>query len=541
MDSSTHNALQGCVASLQSSMQLLESSINILDSGVSDYPRLTKVLQTTRHFELVSENELVTAQSSLLSEIQPEVSVLLSRVETYLDKLERREQSLIAKAELQEGRLSQPSRSGTQANSAAKSRICHPLNLDLISFHCMATSIRTCLHSSLKVQRALSLQPQCLTTTISQRRSLRTKPQVTKSSVPDYAFAFDIDGVLLREATPIPGARDALLRLQREKIPFILLTNGGGKSEPERVADLSSRLDVELDTGMFVQSHTPFGEYGHYKEGTVLVVGGDYDKCQRVAKENYGFQKVVTPGDIICAYPDIWPFAKVFADYYKQFAKPLPKPIIPGAQGDETLKIDAIFVYNDPRDWGLDSTIILDLLLSSQGRLGTLSPKNNDPSLPNSGFLQDGQPNLYYSNPDLWWASSYHLPRLGQGGFREAFRGLWTAATNGAELKQTIIGKPYQSTYEFAEQRLRQHRKRLFGSTGLNDPLRKVYMVGDNPESDIRGANGYRSPYGSLWSSLLVKTGVYREGNVPSCEPTVITKDVGEAVEWAIEDAKKMT
>ena len=32
-------------------------------------------------------------------------------METHLDKLERREKSLIAKAELQEGRLSQPSRS----------------------------------------------------------------------------------------------------------------------------------------------------------------------------------------------------------------------------------------------------------------------------------------------------------------------------------------------------------------------------------------------------------------------------------------------
>lgn len=29
-------------------MQLLESSINILDTGVGDYPRLAKVLQTTR-------------------------------------------------------------------------------------------------------------------------------------------------------------------------------------------------------------------------------------------------------------------------------------------------------------------------------------------------------------------------------------------------------------------------------------------------------------------------------------------------------------
>lgn len=48
MDTSSHAALQGCVSSLRTSMQQLESSINILDSGVSDYPRLAKVLQTTR-------------------------------------------------------------------------------------------------------------------------------------------------------------------------------------------------------------------------------------------------------------------------------------------------------------------------------------------------------------------------------------------------------------------------------------------------------------------------------------------------------------
>lgn len=45
------------------------------------------------------------------------MSNLLSRVETYLDKLERREKSLIAKAELQEGRLQQPSRASQGAKS----------------------------------------------------------------------------------------------------------------------------------------------------------------------------------------------------------------------------------------------------------------------------------------------------------------------------------------------------------------------------------------------------------------------------------------
>ena len=66
-------------------------------------------VQFQQHFELVSESSLQDAQSSLLSEIQPEVSALLGRVETHLDKLERREQSLIAKAELQEGRLNRTS------------------------------------------------------------------------------------------------------------------------------------------------------------------------------------------------------------------------------------------------------------------------------------------------------------------------------------------------------------------------------------------------------------------------------------------------
>ncbi|GAM87113.1 hypothetical protein ANO11243_051340 [Dothideomycetidae sp. 11243] len=109
MSMSTNATLEGCVTSLRSSMQLLDSSINILSTGVHDLPRLSTVLQTTRHFELVSETDLVAAQSTLISEIEPEISALLGRVNTYLDALARREQSLAAKAELQEGRLSRAS------------------------------------------------------------------------------------------------------------------------------------------------------------------------------------------------------------------------------------------------------------------------------------------------------------------------------------------------------------------------------------------------------------------------------------------------
>ncbi|KAE9963972.1 hypothetical protein BLS_008773 [Venturia inaequalis] len=104
------HSLQGCVSSLRETIGTLSSSIRTLDQGVNDFPRLAKVLQTTR-----------SAQSALLSEIQPEVTSLLTRVSTYLDKLERREQSLIAKHDLQQGRLDSSSSTRPASRGRPKS------------------------------------------------------------------------------------------------------------------------------------------------------------------------------------------------------------------------------------------------------------------------------------------------------------------------------------------------------------------------------------------------------------------------------------
>lgn len=88
----------------------------------------------------------------------------------------------------------------------------------------------------------------------------------------------------MRQKDPIPRAREALLHLQQQRIPFILLTNGGGKTEAERVEELSGILGVSLDTSTFIQSHTPFADFHELKRSTVLVVGGDADKCRLVAE-----------------------------------------------------------------------------------------------------------------------------------------------------------------------------------------------------------------------------------------------------------------
>ncbi|KAJ5095621.1 DASH complex subunit Spc19 [Penicillium alfredii] len=111
-------SLSSSVSSLQSSLQLLDNSINTLDSGVNDFPRLCKVLQTTRHFELLPEPTLREAQQSLLDEITPSIAHLLSLASNHVEKLARREQGLKAKCDLQEGRLSSNSDARSSATRA---------------------------------------------------------------------------------------------------------------------------------------------------------------------------------------------------------------------------------------------------------------------------------------------------------------------------------------------------------------------------------------------------------------------------------------
>ncbi|KFY41011.1 hypothetical protein V495_05104 [Pseudogymnoascus sp. VKM F-4514 (FW-929)] len=376
----------------------------------------------------------------------------------------------------------------------------------------------------------------------------QSTPQDNNSTVPappDFAFAFDIDGVLLRSSKSLPGASSTLRFLNKHSIPFILLTNGGGKHETERVAELSSRFDVPLSLENFVQSHTPFQEmvngseeYKALKDKTIFVTGNDQERVRDIAYR-YGFKNVVTPGDILTAHPNIWPFAALHASHYSSIAKPLP----PGP-----LKIDAIFVFSDPHDWALDTQIILDLLLSSKGRpaqahlllsskgeLNTYSAKNGDRSLPNNGWLQDGQPKLIFSNPDLFWATSHPLSRLGQGGFRAAFQGVWDEVTDGAELTKLVMGKPTQQTYLYSERVLQKHRVELLSALHKDvGELKQVFMIGDNPESDIRGANNFKSPTGTSWDSILVKTGVWQEGKPPKYEPKKIVDNVQAAVKWAL-------
>ncbi|KAI9822207.1 MAG: hypothetical protein M1826_000516 [Phylliscum demangeonii] len=113
--------LQSSVSSLQTSLHLLQTSIHTLHNGVQDFPRLSRVLETRRHFELSSEAHLVAAQAHVRADIQPEIERLLSAVERCVERMARREQSLIAQADLLAARLAgREGREGTESGEGVK-------------------------------------------------------------------------------------------------------------------------------------------------------------------------------------------------------------------------------------------------------------------------------------------------------------------------------------------------------------------------------------------------------------------------------------
>lgn len=327
-----------------------------------------------------------------------------------------------------------------------------------------------------------------------------------------FAFAFDIDGVLIRGGKVIPEALEAMKILNGDnqygiKIPYIFVTNGGGKTEAERCLQLSNQLKIDVSPGQFICGHTPMREMAE-KYNTVLVVGGEGEKCRQVA-EGYGFKDVVTPGDIIKDNADTTPFRKLTDEEYKNSR----------ARNFGEIEIDAIFVFADSRDWAADQQIILDLLMSKNGRLGTRSET-----------FDEGPP-VFFSHNDVVWSTSHDLTRIGMGALRVSLEAMFKAVT-GRELKTTAFGKPQIGTFQFATRLLQQWRK---DTHGIDSPPDTVYFVGDTPESDIRGTNEYDEHAENDWYSILVRTGVFQEGTKPRFSPRATVDNVLEAVNHGVE------
>ncbi|KAM9927450.1 hypothetical protein OXX80_010281, partial [Metschnikowia pulcherrima] len=401
----------------------------------------------------------------------------------------------------------------------------------------------------------------------------KKKSVIDHPRVASYAFCFDIDGVILRGPDTIPQAVEAIRMLNGDnkyniKVPSIYVTNGGGKPEKVRAEDLSKRLETEIKIDQIIQGHTPMRDLVPvYKN--VLVVGGVGNVCRHVA-ESYGFKNVYTPLDILKWNPAVSPYHDLTEEETQCCRHDVDFSKTP---------IDAILVFADSRNWAADQQIILELLLSKNGVMGTESK------------TYDEGPEIYFAHSDFIWATNYKLNRYGMGALQVSIAALYKEHT-GHELKVHRFGKPQAGTFRFANKILSKWRKGMLdehlkklsvndpnaeeadilinedgeefinqaklesgnyedeyeeddgkiidklGELSVQDkitlqmpPASTVYFVGDTPESDIRFANSHDDS----WFSVLVKTGVYQDGTVPKYKPKHLCENVLEAVKFAIE------
>jgi HAD superfamily hydrolase (TIGR01456 family) len=308
-----------------------------------------------------------------------------------------------------------------------------------------------------------------------------------------------MDGVLLKGSNVIPGAPRALKLLQERNIPWIVMTNGGGISESQRAQVLTEKLGFKVDVEQIVQSHTPMVSIPGKEKQTVLVIGGIRDNTRAVAQE-YGFKRVLITADYVKTAPSISPFKNKETIEFGQYV-----------EGIEDMKVDKILVFNDPRDLWTDIQVVSDIL-----------KKNPDT-------------HVVFSNNDWLWANEYPSPRYGQGVVRFLFEQMYREEI-GKPLNRTILGKPTKFAYDFAHHVLINRSLQLsgletcheshleFGQEVSQSHMKQVFMVGDNPASDIIG--GYN--YG--WNTALVRTGVYKDGDKLPCPPTVIGDTVHDVV-----------
>jgi HAD superfamily hydrolase (TIGR01456 family) len=322
-------------------------------------------------------------------------------------------------------------------------------------------------------------------------KSTFTRHATRNFSTKGMAIAMDIDGVLLRGGKAIPGAVSVIQDLDRLKIPYVFLTNGSGTTEEKKAESLGNILGIKVAAENMLVASSPMQELvNDYRNKPVLFVGKDSSK--EVAGE-YGFEKVITAEELHRQIPSLYPDI----------------PVTQEPRINE--RFEAIFVIADPIPWGRDLQICIDLLRSN-GKITEQIPDTSQQEVP-----------IYFSTADFQYSGEFPLPRFGSGSFLFAMKALFQEVT-GKDMKYTLFGKPETRTFKYAEKRLADIAVKLG-----QEPPAHFYMCGDNPLSDIKGANNA----GDAWTSVLTCTGMYT-GGVDSNDcvhpADVVVKDIREAL-----------
>ncbi|KAM7496669.1 hypothetical protein LguiA_021083 [Lonicera macranthoides] len=313
---------------------------------------------------------------------------------------------------------------------------------------------------------------------------------LSHSEPPSFGIAFDIDGVILRGETPVGNSPKALKRLYDDcgtlKIPYAFLTNGGGIPESKRASQLSKLLGINISPLQVIQGHSPFKQLVNRFENELIIAVGKGEPAAVMTE--YGFKNVLSIEEFASCFDNIDPLAQ-----YKKWRTG------EAVNQNRTFKdkvcsqrVQAAFIVSDSVDWSRDIQVLCDIL-----RTG---------GLPGREIAH--QPTLYFAHDDLEYQSLFPAERFGMGAFRIALESVFNSVHTKA-LEYTCFGKPNPSVFKNAEAVLTKLVSSLWfanHSSGGNHIFKTLYMIGDNPKVDIKGAHNAGHP----WFSILLRTGVFK-------------------------------
>jgi len=325
----------------------------------------------------------------------------------------------------------------------------------------------------------------------------------------NFAIAFDVDGVLVYGQSKAPSGTEALKLLNKYQIPYVLLSNSSGNTEDDKAAMLSKITEVPLNGNQVILANTPMKALvGKYKNSPILLVGKE--RSIQVLRL-YGFENIIFIDDYSKKFPFLFP-SRFVNGIPKNDAMQQHSP--PSTLIANDIKIEAILVTESPLDWWESLQIICDVVRT-----------NGTPQLHKTVESFKQQVPIYFSNPDINYKDEYILPRMTLGSFRKCLEVLYKEET-GDNITYTIYGKPFETMFKYAEIVLEKNIR----DSGTADEIKTIYMIGDNPKSDICGANAA----GPKWYSILTRSGVFQGDNDSTYPAKYVCDNALQAVEFIL-------
>ena len=327
----------------------------------------------------------------------------------------------------------------------------------------------------------------------------------------------DADGVLKLGYERIKAGTYAISTLRKYAIPFQIVTNDGGGTEESKAHHLSQILQLQRNQYItkkeMLLCHTPMQKaLKHFslkdKHKLPLVIGNN--NTHTILK-NYGITNYITEIEYALIFKHICPMnsIKAIKQPHTSIINEAQRRLRRRFNPYKPVAINSIFQLTECTNWEVPMQICSDLLVSKDGVPGTMRDNIHQQEL-----------SIHLGNPDVVYMDTFALPRFCGGTFMYSLMCL-VEKTYGIKVNYTAYGKPFRHIYNYAI----ENAKKVYKGISIGN----VYMIGDNPAVDIKGAND-----NGIYS-MLVRTGIFKgKVNDEKYPAKKVVEDVNEAIEFIL-------